>query len=135
MIEAVLRHQLATRKRALVSSQQIVDMHRARVDVLQIRSFEREDTGIGTIHFRVFTDEVRGVISSVEILTVPSANIHFVVTGGAIEQPLVIDLTIEITERTGKVLFDKTIVAGVSTRFTRRYLRPNDSRRAQPISR
>ena len=111
MVKAVLSHQPAIRKCALVSGQQVVEVHRARIDIFQIGSFQREDSGVWTVHLRVFADKIGGVISGVEILALAGANVHFVITGTSIEQPLVIDLTIEITKRTGEILFDEAVVA------------------------
>src|ERR1044072_9454507 len=111
MIEAVLGHQLATRERTLVSRQQIMDVHRSGIDILQIRSFQRKDTCVWTIELSMLPHKAGCVIGGIKVFAVACANVHLVVTGGSIKQPFAVDLAIEISERSGAGLFDGKNVA------------------------
>src|SRR5215211_2358264 len=85
IIEAVLSHHFGTRERAFVSRQQVMNMHRPGIDILQIGALQGENTCIWTIELCMFAHEVRGMISRIKIFPVTCADVHLVVAGRSIE--------------------------------------------------
>src|SRR5262245_21371968 len=121
--QTVPGHCFAAVQGALVSCQKIVNMHRPGINVFEIRSFQREDAGVRTIQLRMRSDEISGVISRVQVLALTGSNIHFVVASCPVKEPFVVDVAVEIVERTREVAYCKLIVAGVLTRFDATSLR------------
>ena len=62
-----------------------MNVHRSRIDILQIGSFQREDACIRTIELRVFADEARSMISGIKIFALARADVDLVVAGRSIE--------------------------------------------------
>src|SRR6185503_986618 len=98
MFEAILGHQFTASECALVSGKEVVNVHGPWINVFQIRAFQREDSRVWTIQFRVLAHEVSSVIGGLEIFTLAGANIHLVITSCAIEQPVRVCRTVEISE-------------------------------------
>src|SRR6185295_3133995 len=80
----------------------------------------------------MLSDEVCAMVGSIEEFYVATTNVHLVVTGCAIKQPLAVDLAIQIGQGSVEVLLNKLIIRREWTRRISRSLRSNNAGIAQP---
>ncbi len=108
--EAISRHRFRRRQRPTVAGQQVVNVHRAGIDVLHIRPLQHECSRVGTFHQGVALHEMRGAAGGVEELVIHGAHVLTVVGRRSIEQPVVIHLAVDVLQRSLKAALDQSVV-------------------------
>src|SRR6476620_5425641 len=105
-----------------------MDVHCSGIDVLEIWPLQSEYARIRAVHFRVKPDEMSAVICRFIEFLLACPSKHLVVTSGPIKQPLGIDLAVEVSEGSWKILFDEFIVRPVWPRTRSLDLRTHNPR-------
>ena len=103
---------------ALIAGKEVMDVLRARVDILQVgTTLGKESARPRANHAGMRSDKMRCLVSRLQESLLAGANIHLVPARGPVKQRAIVLRAVDILQRTRKILLDEVAVGGIRPGF------------------